>query len=84
MLIALTQSACVTTTTGIGGIDLFGWGKKPTPSLTVTDETVQKKVCGAWGGISWSKNDTDQTIKEIKRNNAAHDSWCGPGVNKKK
>lgn len=35
-------------------------------------------VCLVWLPISWSAGDTDQTIREVKANNRAQESWCGP------
>jgi hypothetical protein len=40
-----------------------------------TPET-NKAACGVWKDISWSKKDTDQTIGEIKVNNARRDGYC--------
>jgi hypothetical protein len=44
-------------------------------SLTATPAT-NGSVCNVWKDISWSKKDTDQTITEIKVNNARRDGWC--------
>lgn len=33
-------------------------------------------VCDVWRPVTWSKNDTDQTIFEIKINNAKREGWC--------
>lgn len=33
-------------------------------------------ACAVWKDVSWSKKDTDQTITEIKVNNARRDAWC--------
>lgn len=33
-------------------------------------------VCSVWRDVSWSKRDTDQTIREAKINNARRDAWC--------
>jgi hypothetical protein len=33
-------------------------------------------ACGVWRPVSWSKKDTDQTITEIKVNNARREAWC--------
>jgi hypothetical protein len=43
--------------------------------MTATRET-NAAACSVWKNISWSKKDTDQTIKEIKVNNARRDAWC--------
>lgn len=44
-------------------------------SLTTTPAT-NSSVCDVWRDISWSKKDTDQTIGEIKTNNARREGWC--------
>lgn len=44
-------------------------------SLTGTRGT-NASACAVWKDISWSKKDTDQTITEIKVNNARRDAWC--------
>lgn len=33
------------------------------------------KVCSVWRPITWSSSDSDQTIREIKANNAANKAW---------
>jgi hypothetical protein len=33
--------------------------------------------CAQWLSITWSTKDTDQTIKEVKANNAAREAVCG-------
>lgn len=45
-------------------------------TLTGTKET-NGSVCNVWKEVSWSKKDTDQTIQEIKVNNARREGWCG-------
>jgi hypothetical protein len=45
-------------------------------TLTGTKET-NGAVCNVWKDVSWSKKDTDQTIQEIKVNNARREGWCG-------
>ena len=42
----------------------------------VGTESTNTKVCAVWRDISWSKKDTDQTIGEIKVNNAKREAWC--------
>lgn len=37
----------------------------------------ERTECQVWVGITWSRRDTDQTIREIKENNASHKAWCG-------
>lgn len=44
-------------------------------SLMGTPAT-NKSACGVWKDISWSKKDTDQTIGEIKINNARREAYC--------
>jgi hypothetical protein len=44
-------------------------------SMTATKET-NLSACAVWKDITWSKKDTDQTITEIKVNNARRDAWC--------
>lgn len=39
---------------------------------TVTDGTE----CSVWLPISWSAQDTDETIREIKAHNARREAWC--------
>lgn len=36
-----------------------------------------KVACEAFGPISWSSRDTDQTIREVKAHNAAYAAVCG-------
>ncbi|UOF79795.1 lipoprotein lppm proteiN [Caudoviricetes sp.] len=43
--------------------------------LTATTAT-NTSVCAVWKDVSWSKKDTDQTIVEIKVNNARREAWC--------
>jgi hypothetical protein len=43
--------------------------------MTATKET-NLSACAVWKDITWSKKDTDQTITEIKVNNARRDAWC--------
>ena len=39
-------------------------------------ENTNTKVCGIWRDVTWSKKDTNQTIGEIKVNNAKREAWC--------
>lgn len=56
----LLLASCVTTT-GTG----------------VTDMLVSRAgMCRDWRAISWSVDDTDQTILEVKQNNAAREERC--------
>jgi hypothetical protein len=38
--------------------------------------TSSLRTCEVWRAISWSKRDTDQTILEIKQNNAGRAAYC--------
>lgn len=44
---------------------------------TTTGTAGTKSVCKAWLAISWSSHDTDETIVEVKANNARQKAWCG-------
>lgn len=44
---------------------------------TTTATRGGKAVCAVWQPISWADDDTDQTIREVKANNAARDAFCG-------
>ncbi len=33
-------------------------------------------TCEAWPYVSWSEDDTVETIRDAKANNAAHDAFC--------
>jgi hypothetical protein len=37
---------------------------------------INTQVCQVWKPVSWSSKDTDQTIREIKVNNARRGGWC--------
>lgn len=45
--------------------------------VTTMASNENRPVCAAWSSITWSDQDTDQTIKEVKGNNAARNSYCG-------
>jgi hypothetical protein len=34
------------------------------------------EACANWKGVGWSKKDTDETIREVKANNARRLAWC--------
>lgn len=36
-------------------------------------------VCEVWKPIGWASKDTDQTIVEVKVNNARRQGWCKAG-----
>lgn len=62
-LMSLGLMSCAMTT-GTGGTD---------------PEAVRPTaVCLVWQPISWSANDTDQTIREAKANNRARRAWGCP------
>jgi hypothetical protein len=42
-------------------------------------KATNSTVCNVWRPIGWSKKDTDQTIAEIKVNNARQEGWCFGG-----
>ena len=52
---------------------LFLLGGCATTTATVA---TNASVCAVWKPVSWSKKDTDQTITEIKVNNARREAWC--------
>jgi len=33
-------------------------------------------TCAVWIGIGWSPKDTDQTIHDVKENNARREAYC--------
>lgn len=44
---------------------------------TVTGSAATNRtVCAVWQPVSWSAKDTDQTILEVKANNARRAGWC--------
>ena len=54
-------------------------------SMTATVETStpvkivdysKAEACANWKGVGWSKKDTDETIREVKANNARRLVWC--------
>ena len=48
-----------------------------TGCVTLTGTTATNgSACSVWKDVSWSKKDTDQTITEIKVNNARRDGFC--------
>ena len=48
----------------------------------VTDSQL-RRVCGLWQPISWSSQDTDLTIEEVKINNAKNVAFCPENAPKK-
>lgn len=44
--------------------------------MTTTGGGVTDNVCKAWRPVTWSARDTDETIREVKANNAAWGAWC--------
>lgn len=41
-----------------------------------TTATGVSSACSVWRDITWSVDDTDQTIREVKVNNARRDGFC--------
>ena len=62
MSLALSLSGCVTMT-GTSGSQRLS-----------RDQIVS--VCALWRGVGWEDADTDETITEIKVNNAKRDTYC--------
>jgi hypothetical protein len=46
---------------------------KPTPLLMGPSK---QEICSQWKGVGWSSKDTDQTIREVKANNARRKGYC--------
>lgn len=44
--------------------------------VTMTGGGETDVVCEAWRPVTWSAADTDQTIREVRQNNAAWKAWC--------
>jgi hypothetical protein len=38
---------------------------------------VNAVACGAFKPITWSPNDTDATLRQVREHNAAWDQLCG-------
>jgi len=47
----------------------------PTMATSVSKE-MQRIVCEIWLPITWVDADTDQTILEVKQNNARRNEFC--------
>jgi hypothetical protein len=45
-------------------------------AMTIPMKESNDAVCTVWRDVSWSKKDTDQTIAEVKQNNARREGWC--------
>ena len=45
-------------------------------AMTIPMSANDEAVCTVWRDVSWSKKDTDQTIAEVKQNNARREGWC--------
>ena len=45
-------------------------------AMTIPMNASEDAACTVWRDVSWSKKDTDQTIAEVKQNNARRDGWC--------
>lgn len=48
----------------------------PPPKTPIEGAPTRPLICQAWLPISWSAADTDQTILEVKQNNAAWACAC--------
>lgn len=43
----------------------------------LTMVTSAHSACSVWGPVHWSREDTDETIRQVRINNARHDAYCG-------
>ena len=51
----------------------------PGCGTTMATVATNQTVCDVWKPVGWSKKDTDQTVTEVKVNNARREGWChGP------
>jgi hypothetical protein len=41
-----------------------------------TMATGASSACAVWSGIRWDVDDTDETIRQVKVNNARRDAFC--------
>ena len=41
-----------------------------------TTETAVISACDQWRAVSWSQKDTQDTIADVKGNNARRGAWC--------
>ena len=48
----------------------------PSCASVISTSATNGAVCEVWRDIYWSSKDTDQTIKDIKVNNARREGWC--------
>jgi hypothetical protein len=48
---------------------------KPKPAPILVGPSKQE-ICSQWKGVGWSSKDTDQTIRDVKANNARQQAWC--------
>lgn len=46
------------------------------PACVSTTVGSGRTECHVWRPVSWSAKDTDQTIAEVKGNNARRAAWC--------
>mgnify|MGYP003349756966 CR=1 FL=1 len=45
-------------------------------AIPISTRETNTSACAVWRDISWSRKDTDQTITEVKINNARRDGFC--------
>jgi hypothetical protein len=48
-----------------------------TTTASVEIDRARSSICAAFKPITWSVNDTDQTIAQVKRHNRVYQSFCG-------
>jgi uncharacterized protein YceK len=58
------------------GIALIAFLLSGCATTTKTSVATNTVVCQQWRAVSWSKADTDRTLREVKSNNAARAAWC--------
>lgn len=76
MLLSLSLLSGCASLTGSGEIDF--WRSADRAKLDAKAKQTLSQVCsGSWRPVGWSKKDTDDTIREVKANNAAWKAWCG-------
>ncbi len=48
-----------------------------TTKTSAASAAAIQRLCGEWKIISWSRQDTEQTVREIKEANASRSGACG-------
>lgn len=66
VLLTLVLAGCSTTTDTVG-TDI---------NVVPIEASEPSAVCGVWLGVTWSSEDSEQTVREIKANNRARKAWC--------